>query len=102
MLRLLSRRAFSGLPPRRPGQPLKLDSIVGVAETVLLFLEQSQFGTMLDEIHAKGKGKTLGERWRNMTEIMLHAQVHTIVPFGFSSDVNGIQAYAQGTFFDQK
>lgn len=86
-------RAFSSLVPRGRNDVLPFEAIVGISETVLLFLEHSQFGKELDALQ-NSKSNTLGERWRKMTESMLRAQLHAIAPFGFGADAKGIQDFS--------
>lgn len=90
----MHRRSFASLVPRGKSDVLPFEAIVGISETVLLFLEHSQFGKDLDLLQASKTNNNLGERWRKMTETMLRAQLHAIAPFGFSADARGIQDFS--------
>ena len=74
---------------------LKIEAIVGIYDTILLYLMFSNNGMELERL--QNLNISVGERWRKMTEVMVRTHLYVIAPFGFQPDPEGIKSFAVAT-----
>ena len=78
-----------------PPSTLNMNKALNIAETINMYLEESNASLRLEEIRLNSESKPLAERWQGMLDVFFAVSLHVIVPFGFSGDQMGLQMYTQ-------
>uniref|UniRef100_A0A7S2RZL4 Protein C10 n=1 Tax=Mucochytrium quahogii TaxID=96639 RepID=A0A7S2RZL4_9STRA len=84
-------RGFCTFTPEM-GRAVTAEQAVGVAETILMYLECGIPGEELDKIRA-AEDELISTRVRKMLSIFVSTQLHVIVPFGFEGTQQAIEEY---------